>query len=62
MINLSELILTIQGDGDYELAQKIIEERGYIREELQNDLDRIGDAGIPRDVVFEQGAAVLGIR
>jgi hypothetical protein len=55
MLGLSELILKIQGDGDYEAAKKLIEEKGTIREELQKDLDRIGEAGIPRDIVFEQG-------
>ena len=61
MFSLSELVLTIQGDGDYEKARKMIEEKGFIREELQKDLDRIGEAGIPRDIVFEQGAEILGI-
>jgi hypothetical protein len=40
----------------------MLEEKGFIREELQNDLDRIGEAGIPRDIVFEQGAEILGIQ
>ena len=61
MLNLSADILKIQGDGDYETAKKLIEEKGVIREELQNDLDRISEAGIPRDIVFEQGADVLGL-
>ena len=61
MLNLSEDILKIQGDGDYETARKLIEEKGLIREALQKDLDRIGEAGIPRDIVFEQGAEVLGL-
>lgn len=61
MLNLSADILKIQGDGDYETAKKLIEEKGFIREALQKDLDRISEAGIPRDIVFEQGADVLGI-
>ncbi len=61
MFSLSETILKIQGDGDYETASQMIEEKGFIRETLQNDLDRINDAGIPRDIVFEQGPDVLGI-
>lgn len=60
MFDLSRLVLTIQGDGDYELAKKMIEESGFIREELQQDLDRIAEAGIPVDIVFEQGPEVLG--
>jgi hypothetical protein len=62
MFSLSELVLKIQGDGDYETARQMIEEKGFIREELQKDLDRIGEAGIPRDIVFEQGAEILGIQ
>lgn len=61
MLSLSEMVLKIQGDGDYETAKKLIEEKGFIREKLQKDLDRIGEAGIPRDIVFEQGADVLGL-
>ncbi len=61
MFDLSKQILTIQGDGNYELSKKMIEESGSIREELQNDLNRIGEAGIPVDIVFEQGPKILGI-
>lgn len=61
MLSLSSDILKIQGDGDYATAQKLIEEKGFIREALQKDLDRIGEAGIPRDIVFEQGPEVLGL-
>ncbi len=61
MMNLSEEILIIQGEGDYETAKKMIEEKGFIREALQKDLDRINEAGIPRDIVFEQGPEILGL-
>ena len=61
MFDLSKQILTIQGDGNYELSKKMIEESGSIREELQHDLNRIGEAGIPVDIVFEQGPKILGI-
>lgn len=61
MFDLSDKILRIQGDGDYETASAWIKESGFIREALQRDLDRIGEAGIPRDIVFEQGAEVLGL-
>ncbi|WP_423128175.1 dipeptidyl-peptidase 3 family protein [Gaoshiqia sp. Z1-71] len=61
MFDLSDLVLTIQGDGDYAKAKQMIDESGFIREELQKDLDRIGEAGIPVDIVFEQGPGILGI-
>ena len=56
---LSELILTLQGDGDYKGVAALIEEKGVVPPELQADLDRLDAAGIPRDIVFEQGVSVL---
>lgn len=56
---LSELILTLQGDGDYDGVAQLMEERGFVPAELQADLDRLDSAGIPRDIVFEQGMSVL---
>ena len=56
---LSELILTLQGDGDYEGVAALIEEKGVVPPDLQADLDRLDAAGIPRDIVFEQGVSVL---
>ncbi|WP_376689968.1 dipeptidyl-peptidase 3 family protein [Wenzhouxiangella sp. EGI_FJ10409] len=58
---LSEEILVMQGDGDYDQAARMLDELGVIGEELQSDLDRIDDAGIPVDVTFRQGKDVLGI-
>lgn len=55
MNGLTALILKIQGDGDYDAAQKLIAEKGIISSELQENLDEIGQAGIPRDIVFKQG-------
>jgi hypothetical protein len=58
---LSAKILTAQGDGDYEGIVAFMEQYGNIPPELQQDLDRVNEAGIPVDVVFEQGKAVLGL-
>lgn len=55
MISLIQEILHIQGNGDYAAAAKWIKEEGIIKEMLQNDLDRINNANIPVDIVFEQG-------
>lgn len=62
MLSLSEMVLVIQGDGDYEKASELIKEKGFIREELQRDLSRITEAGIPRDIVFNQGPEILGLK
>jgi hypothetical protein len=57
--SLSRLILTLQGDGDYESADALMRERGVVPPELQVDLERLDGMGIPRDIVFEQGVDVL---
>ena len=62
MNDLSALILTIQGDGDYNKAKEYMSRLSIIDAELQNDLDEISEAGIPRDVVFIQGTDVLGLQ
>ena len=61
MKDLSNVILTLQGNGDYEGVAKLVAERGIISPELQADLDRLSSANIPVDVVFEQGVEVLGL-
>jgi hypothetical protein len=60
--SLSALILTIQGNGDYEGAGKLLEEYGKIGDNLQKALDRLKQENIPVDIVFEQGTKVLGIQ
>jgi hypothetical protein len=56
---LSEVILTLQGDGDHEGVDALMTELGIVRPGLQVDLDRLDTLGIPRDIVFEQGVEVL---
>jgi len=61
MTDLSRLLLTVQGDGDYARAQQVLAEQGKIPPQLASDLARLAGAGIPVDVVFEQGKSVLGL-
>ena len=61
MNDLSQEILTLQGDGNYERVAQLVRTRGVIDDQLQRDLDRLGAQNIPVDVVFEQGLDVLGI-
>ena len=56
-----ELILTLQGDGNYDGVAALVAEKGIIGTQLQADLDRLTEANIPVDVVFEQGVVVLGL-
>lgn len=58
---LSEKILTLQGNGDYDGVAQLVAEKGVINESLQADLDRLSSKGIPVDVVFDQGVEVLGL-
>ncbi len=58
---LTQLILKLQGDGDYEGTKTLIAEEGVIKTELQAELDKLGEAGIPIDIVFEQGPEMLGL-
>jgi predicted DNA-binding transcriptional regulator YafY len=59
--SLGKLILIIQGNGDYEGAKKIITEMGIMKQQLEQDLNKISKAGIPRDIVFDQGKQVFGL-
>jgi hypothetical protein len=59
MNDLTELILTVQGDGDHERAGEIFDEMGTIGSELQSDLDRLAELEVPVDLLFEQGPDVL---
>jgi len=58
---LSAKILMIQGDGDYDGTVKWVAEQGKIGADLQADLDRLNDANIPVDIIFEQGKEALGL-
>jgi len=59
--SLSEKILTLQGDGDYEGVAELVRSKGLIKSQLQKDLERLNEAGIPVDIVFEQGVEVLNL-
>ncbi len=53
---LTKIILTLQGDGDYDGVGAFQTRYGTISAELQKDLDRLKTKGIPVDVVFQQGS------
>ncbi len=59
--DLAALILTLQGDGNYQGVKDLMSEKGVVPEVLQKDLDRINSLGIPKDIVFKQGVSVLGL-
>ena len=61
MNELSELIIQLQGDGDYQAVKSLMEEKGQIGPELEKDLAKLKENNIPVDVTFEQGVKVLGL-
>lgn len=61
MTELSRLLLTLQGDGDYAGALQLTNTKGVIGDQLQADLDRLTRANIPVDITFNQGVAELGL-
>lgn len=61
MHSLAEKTLVMQGDGNYQEAKKMLKEMGYIKDELQADLDRINKSNIPIDIVFKQGLEMLNL-
>ncbi len=59
--DLSSLLLQLQGDGDYAGAAALVKQKGVIGPQLQSELERLREKGIPVDVVFRQGIDVLGL-
>ncbi len=60
--DLAGVILRIQGDGDYEGLGAFMEKHQVTTDRLRQSLDRLASEGIPVDIVFEQGPAVLGLQ
>ena len=56
---LASDILIHQGDGDYEAVKAWIGELSVIHPELQADLDKVNEAGIPVDIYYNMGPEVL---
>lgn len=62
MNGLTNMILTLQGNGNRTAVEKAQHTNGIISNELQGDLDRLSKKGIPVDIVFKQGVDVLGMK
>ncbi len=58
---LTQVLLKLQGDGDYEAASKFVDANAYVSPQLKADLERLNAEGVPVDIVFEQGIKVLGL-
>ena len=58
---LAEIIITIQGDGDYEAATELMNKYHVFTPELEADLKKLDDKNIPVDVTWKQGPKFLGL-
>ncbi|WP_251359740.1 Zn-dependent hydrolase [Kangiella sp. TOML190] len=58
---LSEKILTLQGNGDYQGVKTLLDTQGVISPQLAADLQLLEEKQIPVDVTFKQGKEVLGL-
>jgi len=61
IVSLMQEILTIEATGDYVKAVKMIREKGSVRKNLQNDLNKLNALDIPVDIIFVQGPDQIGL-
>jgi hypothetical protein len=59
--DLSRDLLVLQGIGDYQIVSDFVKQQGNVSDQLQADLDRLGAARIPVDIVYKQGRSILGL-
>lgn len=59
---LSDQILRLQGNGNYEAARNFAETLGFVGEILRADLERVNQRGIPTDIIFDQGIQTLNLK
>ncbi len=59
--NLSNDLLVLQGNGDYDAVVAFVAENGNVGAQLQADLDRLDAISIPVDIVYQQGKTQLGL-
>jgi hypothetical protein len=58
---LTQEILKLQGDGNYEVAKAFVDKWAVVSPVLEQDLARLTNADIPKDIYYKQGAKVLGL-
>jgi hypothetical protein len=59
--NLAQELLVLQGEGNKDGVTDMLNTRALVSETLGKDLKSIEKAGIPVDLMFEQGTDVLGL-
>ena len=58
---LSNDLLVLQGNGDYDVVSAFVAEMGTVGSQLQADLNRLDALSIPVDIVYQQGRQQLGL-
>lgn len=58
---LAAELLTLQGDGNAQGVQAMLDTRAKVSDALMQDLARLEKANIPVDLVFDQGVDTLGL-
>ena len=59
--DLSNHILVLQGNGDYDKVATFVAEMGNVGTQLQADLNRLDAINIPVDIVYQQGRDILDL-
>ncbi|GAA6139854.1 hypothetical protein NBRC116583_36010 [Arenicella sp. 4NH20-0111] len=59
--DLSQKILVLQGDGNYQTVDQFVADLGGMSDQLKSDLDLLVAKNIPVDIVYKQGKDVLGL-
>jgi len=58
---LSEKILTLQGNGDYDAVDAFVTKYAVRTPQLEASLEKLSEQSIPVDIVFNQGVEILGL-
>ena len=58
---LSNDLLVLQGNGDYDKVAEFVARQGNVSAQLQADLNRLDAINIPVDIVYQQGKQELGL-
>jgi hypothetical protein len=58
---LSEKILTLQGNGDYEAVDAFVTKYAVRTPQLEASLEKLSEQNIPVDIIYNQGVEVLGL-
>lgn len=62
MEKVIQLILKVQGEGDYAAVAQLMNEKCQVSPSLQKGIDLLAQKNIPVDIVFNQGLEVLGLK